>query len=100
VQCRVCTASRPCARTVCNSTTTAISTTRRVRRGFSQAYGLTPHRYQHSRRIARAKTLIVAGTPLAEVAAACGYADQAHLNRWFLRVYGTTAGRFRRAFLS
>ena len=72
----------------------------RLLRGFSQAYGLTPHRYQQSRRIARAKTLIVAGAPLAEVAAACGYADQGHLNRWFLRIYGTTPGRFRRAFLS
>jgi AraC-like DNA-binding protein len=40
------------------------------------------------------------GSPLAEVASACGYADQSHLNRWFRRIHGTTPGRLRRAFLS
>ena len=72
----------------------------RLLRAFTVAYGLSPHRYQQSRRIARAKKLIVQGLPLAEVAAACGYADQSHLNRWFLRVHGTTPGRFSRAFFS
>jgi AraC-like DNA-binding protein len=69
-------------------------------RGFARAYGLSPHRYQHSRRVARAKNLILQGRPLAEVAAMCGYADQGHLNRWFLRIHGTTPGRFRRAISS
>jgi AraC-like DNA-binding protein len=72
----------------------------RLLRAFAATYGLSPHRYQQSRRIARARRLIVTGLPLAEVAAACGYADQSHLNRWFLRVHGTTPGRFRRAFFS
>ncbi len=72
----------------------------RLLRAFARAYGLSPHRYQQSRRIARARKLMVAGLPLADVAAACGYADQSHLNRWFLRVHGTTPGRFRRAFFS
>jgi AraC-like DNA-binding protein len=72
----------------------------RLLRAFAAAYGLSPHRYQQSRRIARAKRLILQGLPLAEVAAACGYADQTHLNRWFLRVHGTTPGRYRGAFFS
>jgi AraC-like DNA-binding protein len=72
----------------------------RLLRAFAKAYGLTPHRYQHSRRIAQARRMIAGGTPLGEVAAACGYADQTHLNRWFLRVHGTTPGRFHRAFFS
>jgi AraC-like DNA-binding protein len=71
----------------------------RLLRAFAQAYGLTPHRYQQSRRVARAKRLIAGGAPLAQVAAACGYADQSHLNRWFRRVHGTTPGRYRRNFL-
>jgi AraC-like DNA-binding protein len=71
----------------------------RLLRAFAKAYGLTPHRYQQSRRMAHARRLIAAGTPLPEVAAACGYADQSHLNRWFLRVYGTTPGRWPRNFL-
>ena len=77
----------------------AVSATR-LSRSFAAAYGLTPHRYQQSRRIARAKRMIVEGTPLVAVAAACGYADQTHLNRWFLRVHGTTPGRYRSAFFS
>jgi AraC-like DNA-binding protein len=72
----------------------------RLLRAFEAAYGLTPHRYQQSRRIAKAKRMIVAGVALAEVATACGYSDQTHLNRWFLRIHGTTPGRFRRAFFS
>jgi AraC-like DNA-binding protein len=69
-------------------------------RAFEAAFGLTPHRYQQSRRIAKAKRMVVAGTPLAEIAFACGYSDQSHLNRWFLRIQGTTPGRLRRAFFS
>ncbi|MFL5001221.1 MAG: helix-turn-helix domain-containing protein, partial [Xanthobacteraceae bacterium] len=72
----------------------------RLLRAFEAAYGLTPHRYQQSRRIAKARRMILAGTPLAEVASACGYADQSHLNRWFVRIHGTTPGRLRRAFFS
>ena len=72
----------------------------RLLRAFAKAYGLTPHRYQQSRRMAHARRLIALGHLLPDVAAACGYADQSHLNRWFLRVYGTTPGRFRRAFFS
>ncbi len=72
----------------------------RLLRGFEAAYGLTPHRYQQSRRIAKAKRMIAAGDALAEVAAACGYSDQSHFNRWFVRIHGTTPGRLRRAFFS
>lgn len=75
----------------------ALSPTRLLR-SFSAAYGLTPHRYQQARRMAKARRLIAARMPLAEVAAACGYADQGHLNRWFLRAR-TTPGRYRRNFL-
>jgi AraC-like DNA-binding protein len=72
----------------------------RLARVFEAVYGLTPHGYQQSRRVAKAKRMILSGAPLADVAAACGYSDQSHLNRWFLRIQGTTPGRLRRAFLS
>jgi AraC-like DNA-binding protein len=72
----------------------------RLLRAFEAAYGLTPHRYQQSCRIAHAKRMILAGDCLADVAAACGYSDQSHLNRWFLRIHGTTPGRLRRALFS
>jgi AraC-like DNA-binding protein len=72
----------------------------RLLRAFADAFGLTPHRYQQSRRVAKAKRMITEGASLAQIATACGYADQSHLNRWFLRVHGTTPGRFRRAISS
>ena len=72
----------------------------RLLRAFEAAYGLTPHRYQQSCRIAKARRMIIAGDSLADVASACGYSDQSHLNRWFLRIHGTTPGRLRRAIFS
>lgn len=68
-------------------------------RAFEKSFGLTPHRFQQSCRIAQARRLIAAGRELAEVAADCGYADQSHLNRWFLRIQGVTPGRFQRNIL-
>ena len=45
-----------------------------------------------------ALTLVVrAGTPLAEVAAASGFADQSHLTRLFARTFGTTPHAYLRA---
>jgi AraC-like DNA-binding protein len=72
----------------------------RLLRAFEAAYGLTPHRYQQSRRVAKARRMILGGAALADVAAACGYSDQSHLNRWFLRIHGVTPGRLRRALFS
>jgi AraC-like DNA-binding protein len=37
--------------------------------------------------------------PLAEAAATAGFADQAHLTRWFRRCYGITPAAFVRAAL-
>ena len=39
----------------------------------------------------------VGGTAVADVAAATGFADQAHLTRWFRRCYGITPGAYRAA---
>lgn len=54
--------------------------------------------YVVMRRVERAKTMI-SGTrePLAEVALACGFADQAHLNRRFREIVGISPGRWRRS---
>jgi AraC-like DNA-binding protein len=84
---------------LCDLTAAADVSPSALLRAFEKSYGLTPHRYQHSCRIAKARRLIAAGRTLAEVAAACGYADQSHLNRWFLRIQGVTPGRYRRNIL-
>jgi AraC family transcriptional regulator, chemosensory pili system protein ChpD len=64
-------------------------------RRFSAAYGMPPMRWALQRRVARARTLLRAGTPPADVAAALGFTDQAHLTRVFRDAMGTTPGRYR-----
>jgi transcriptional regulator GlxA family with amidase domain len=54
-------------------------------------------KYVIVRRVERAKAMISSTQePLAEVALACGFADQAHLNRRFGAVVGVSPGRWRR----
>ncbi len=65
-----------------------------VLRGFAKATGLTPHAYLVQRRIDLARRLIARGTPLAEAAAAAGFADQSHMTRIFVAKYGITPGAY------
>lgn len=60
---------------------------------FKRVVGLTPAEYERLARLERAKAALRAGLRPAEVAAEAGFADQAHLTRWFRRVYGTTPAR-------
>lgn len=52
-------------------------------RAFSAAFHTPPHVYLNAVRVAHAQTLMRAGVTLAEVAAACGFADQSHFARRF-----------------
>lgn len=63
-----------------------------VVRGFSRAFGLTPHTYLVQRRIDLARHLITGGMPLADAAAASGFADQSHMTRHFVRRFGFPPG--------
>lgn len=66
-------------------------------RGFAKATGLTPHAYLVQQRISLARRLIASGRPLAEVAAATGFADQSHMTRIFVRKYGISPGAYAHA---
>lgn len=60
-------------------------------RSFKQSTGLTPHQYVIRQRVEWAKVLLKDGKMgIAEVAAACGFAHQSHLNRHFKRLTGVT----------
>lgn len=63
---------------------------------FREEVGTTPHAYQLHLRISRAREMLDAHACPAEVALACGFADQAHFTRAFKRIVGYTPGAFKR----
>jgi AraC family transcriptional regulator len=65
-------------------------------RRFRRSFDTSPHEFVLRQRVARARQLLArTATPLPDVAFACGFADQSHLNRVFKAHVGTTPGRFR-----
>ena len=66
-------------------------------RAFKAATGTPPHAWLQMRRLDRAKhMLLVSPDSLAEIALACGFADQSHFTRIFSRAVGIAPGRWRR----
>jgi AraC-like DNA-binding protein len=68
-----------------------------VYRQFRAQYGLSPSAYLRQLRLRAARRALAAGEPPGLVAAATGFADQAHLTRWFRRTYGITPAVYQRA---
>lgn len=66
-------------------------------RAFGAEYGIAPHRYLTTRRVDRARRLLLDGVPPAQAAVAAGFVDQSHLSRHFTRLVGTTPGRYARS---
>ena len=61
-------------------------------RHFRAAFATSPHRFLLMRRLQQAKVMIGQGEPIAEVAAATGFADQSHLTRHFKKAFGIAPG--------
>jgi AraC-like DNA-binding protein len=64
-------------------------------RVFREATGFPPHSWLVLERVCKARHLLAAGLTPAQTAGAVGFADQAHLTRWFKRVTGVTPAAFR-----
>jgi AraC-like DNA-binding protein len=67
---------------------------------FTAEYGIGPKQAARIERFQRARLLLGDGLAPAGVAAACGYADQAHLTRDFRSLGGCTPTQWRREVLS
>lgn len=68
-------------------------------RAFANSTGFTPHAYLIAQRTRHARQLILAGTSLADAAAASGFADQSHMTREFRKRYGFTPAALRKAVI-
>jgi len=67
-------------------------------RSFKATTGASPMRWLLAQRIERAKDLLLnSGLPIEEIAHHCGFADQSHFTRAFVREIGDTPGAWRRA---
>ena len=66
-----------------------------LHRVFTQEVGISPHAFQVTVRVAKAKALVYQGRPLRAVAAETGFSDQSHFTREFKRFTGLTPGAFR-----
>lgn len=64
-------------------------------RVFSEQVGMPPHAFQTQVRVTRAKTLLLKGESISQVANQTGFADQSHLTRHFKRLVGITPGQYR-----
>jgi len=68
-----------------------------VARAFRRAYGETIGAYVRRRRVEHAdRALMTSDLPLAHIAAAAGFADQAHFTRVYRRYFGVPPGARRR----
>jgi len=66
-------------------------------RAFRMTLGMAPHQWILKKRIERAKSLMISSDrSLAEIAAMCGFVDQSHLSRVFVREAGMSPARWRR----
>ncbi|MBN8953428.1 MULTISPECIES: AraC family transcriptional regulator [unclassified Rhizobium] len=64
---------------------------------FRATFGMPIHRYILTRRVERARLLIISTEmPLAEIASAAGFAHQSHMTHWMRRILGLTPGTLSR----
>lgn len=69
----------------------------RLSRLFQAHWGLPPHAWLVQWRLSQARRQLAQGQPVADVAAALGFADQSHLGRWFKRACQLTPSRYQHA---
>lgn len=69
-------------------------------RAFTRHFGVPPHVHLNAVRVRQAQCAMLRGEPLAQVAAACGFADQAHFTRRFKGAVGAAPAQWLRQMLA
>jgi AraC family transcriptional regulator len=69
-------------------------------RMFRLSRGIAPHAWITARRCDLAKRMLRGAIPIAEIASACGFSNQSHLTRVFVRQTGLTPARYRALTMS
>ncbi|WP_375201926.1 helix-turn-helix domain-containing protein [Hyphococcus sp.] len=67
---------------------------------FKKQVGSTPYAYLIARRLSAAHTRLIKGEKLSSIAGDCGFYDQSHLNRHFIRVFGLSPAAYARNIAS
>ena len=68
-------------------------------RQFKAAFGSPPYAFVMQRRLNRARGLLAKSQmAIKEIAADCGFSDQAHMTRLFRRAFGTPPAEYRKGF--
>jgi PAS domain S-box-containing protein len=67
-----------------------------IERDFRAAFSMPPRRFQQKLRIDWACAALIGGAPVAEIALACGFADQSAFTRRFHAIAGCTPSLWRR----
>lgn len=62
----------------------------KLSRDFRVLFGTSPYRYLVMRRLDQVRERLLRGDTLADVAFACQFADQSHMNRHFKKAFGLT----------
>jgi AraC-like DNA-binding protein len=66
-------------------------------RGFGALYGSTPHQLRTRARLARAKDLLAAGTPVTKVCMQVGFSSLGSFSTLFTRSFGHSPSHYRRS---
>ncbi len=64
---------------------------------FRRRIGMAPYAHVTERRLALARRLLATSLPTKQIAANCGFSDQAHLTRRFSRRFGVSPAAYRRS---
>lgn len=65
-------------------------------RAFKRHFNMTPHAYRLNRRVQLGQQALKEGQPIAEIAQAIGFSDQAHFQRVFKQRVAATPDQYRR----